>query len=216
MKRIFTLCFGFLAAFAVQAQSDFPVQFADADGNIIADGTTLDLTEFEVDILGGIQMPSTLFVKNTSSNDVQIGGTYSINSISNGAFQTCFPVTCNQKTSTGTYTTDSGVLAGGALKDMQTEWFPDAEGACVVVYQLSTFKQNPITKVWMVDKKGPTVTLNFTYNPAGITAAEAEERISRVEYYSLSGQRVQKPVRGICVVKTTYADGTTKSVKLSR
>ena len=216
MKRIFTLCFGLLAAFAVQAQSDFPVQFADASGNIIADGTTLDLAEFEVDIFGGIQMPSTLFVKNTSSSDVQIGGTYSINSISNGAFQTCFPVSCTQKTSIGTYTTDSGVLAGGALKDMQTEWFPDAEGACVVVYQLSTFKQNPITKVWMVDKKGPTVTLNFTYNPAGITATEAAERVSRVEYYSLSGQRLQSPARGICVVKATYADGTTKSIKINR
>ena len=216
MKKFFTLCFGLLAALAVQAQSDFPVQFADADGNIIADGTTLELTAFEVDIFGGVEMPSTLFAKNTSSDNVQIGGIYTINSMANGAFQTCFPENCVQKSAMGSYTTESGVIAGGDLKDMKTEWKPDAEGTCVVAYQLATFKQNPITKAWMVDKKGPTVTLNFTYDPAGITTTEASKRVARVEYYSPSGQRVQKPVRGICVVKTTYADGTTKSVKLSR
>ena len=38
-----------LAALAVQAQSDFPLQFVDKDGQIIPDGTALDLMEYEVD-----------------------------------------------------------------------------------------------------------------------------------------------------------------------
>ena len=185
MKKFFTLCFGFLTALAVQAQSDFPVQFADADGNIIADGTTLELTAFEVDIFGGVEMPSTLFAKNTSSDNVQIGGIYSISSMANGAFQTCFPENCVQKSAVGSYTTESGVIVGGDLKDMKTEWLPDAEGTCVVAYQLATFKQNPITKAWMVDKKGPTVTLNFTYDPTGITTTEATKRVT------LPGQQAQ-------------------------
>ena len=44
MKKIFTLFMGLVAALAAQAQSDFPLQFADKDGNIIADGTVLNLT----------------------------------------------------------------------------------------------------------------------------------------------------------------------------
>ena len=35
MNKLFTLCFGLMAALAVHAQNEFPVQFADKNGNII-------------------------------------------------------------------------------------------------------------------------------------------------------------------------------------
>ena len=76
MKKLFTLCIGLVAALAIQAQSDFPLQFADKDGNIIADGTTLDITAYETDDFGDVQMPSGLYVKNTSGEAVQGGGEY--------------------------------------------------------------------------------------------------------------------------------------------
>lgn len=163
MKKIFTLCVGLLAALSMQAQSDFPVQFADKDGNLVADGSVLKLTEAEDDGFGSIMVPSHLFVKNTTSDNVQVGGIYSITTMSNGAFQTCFPANCIQKNAVGEYETESGPLMGNQLKDMMTEWLPVAEGTCVVTYQLVTYKQNAITRTWNKDKYGPTVTLNFAY-----------------------------------------------------
>ncbi len=208
MKKVFTMCFGLLAALAVQAQSDFPLQFADKDGNIIADGTTLNLTETEEDAFGSVQMPSGLYVKNISTADVQGGGSYTIQTLSSGAFQTCFPKNCVRKTTTCTEDTDNDVFAAGSLTDMQTEWFPDAEGSCVVVYQLKTYKKNPITKQWSVDKEGPSVTLNFTYSTTGVAAAKTDTKANAVTYYDLSGRQVTTPAHGIYVRKAVNADGT--------
>ena len=96
MKKIVSLCLGLFAALAIQAQSDFPLQFVDKNGNEVTDGTTLNITEAEDDGFGGIIMPSGLSVKNTSSDEVQCGGAFIISSMSNGAFQSCFPTNCMQ------------------------------------------------------------------------------------------------------------------------
>lgn len=215
MKKFFTLCMGLIAALAMQAQSDFPLQFADKNGNIIADGTTLNITDYEADGFGDVQLPSGLYVKNTTNEAVQAGGEYNIQTMSNGAFQTCFPINCASQSNTGNYATTDGSIAAGELKDMKTEWLPTAEGSCKVAYQLVVYKQNPITKKWVKDdsKTGPAVTLNFTYSTSGIGSAAAGKQVRQVEYYSLTGRKVQKPVKGVYLVKTTYADGTKKSQK---
>ena len=203
MKKFFTLCMGLIAALAMQAQSDFPLQFADKDGNIIADGTTLNITTYEADDFGGVQMPSGLYVKNISNEKVQGGGEYTIQSISNGAFQTCFPNNCVSKESVGTYTTGNGEFAAGVPKNMMTEWLPMADGSCQVVYQLVVFNQNPLTKEWSKDtsKIGPTVTLNFTYSTAGISIVEAgNDTKGKAAYYDLSGRRIEKPAKGLYIV----------------
>lgn len=208
MKKIFTLFMGLVATLTVQAQSDFPLQFADKDGNIIADGTVLNLTTVETDDFGDVLMPSGLYVKNTIDADVEGGGVYSITTFSNGSFQTCFPANCVSNNKTGNFETSHGTIAAGGLKSMQTEWLPASSGTCVVTYQLVTYKQNVITKQWQKDQTGPTVTLNFTYDPAGVNSTVNNKSVHRVEYYNLTGRRVQTPGRGMYIVKTTYADGT--------
>ena len=213
MKRFFTLFIGLVAALTIQAQSDFPLQFADKDGNIIADGTTLNLTEAIADDFGEVMMPTHLYVKNISESEVHGGGSYTIASIGSGVFQTCFPENCVQQRNTGAYQTEQGVFAAGALKDMLTEWLPTTEGTCSVTYQLITFKENPITKKWNKDKVGPTITLNFNYNSAGIGATATSGDVLKVEYYNVTGHQVPKATLGLYIVKTTYADGTTKCKK---
>lgn len=208
MKKIFTLFMGLVAVMAAQAQSDFPLQFADKDGNIIADGTVLNLTTAEKDDFDAVQMPSGLYVKNTTNADVQGGGAYTITSLSNGAFQTCFPTNCVSNNRTGSYETSNGTIAAGELKSMQTEWLPVDNGTCVVTYQLVTYKQNVITKQWQKDKTGPTITLKFTYDPTGINSTTQNKNVRTVEYYNLTGRRVQTPAHGMYIVKTTYVDGT--------
>lgn len=209
MKRIITLCVGLVTALALQAQSDFPLQFADANGNIIPDGTTLNLSDAEVDGFGLVQVHSHVFVKNTGTTDVQAGTAYTILSISNGALQSCFPTNCFQETKPGSYQSPTGNIGAGELRDMQTEWLPDAAGTAKVTFQLLTYKQNVITKQWQKDKTGPTITLKFTYNPTGINSAKNNKNVRSVEYYNLTSRRVQTPAHGMYIVKTTYANGTT-------
>lgn len=216
MKKLFTLCMALVAALAVQAQSDFPVQYADANGNIIPDGTILTLTEYVEDELfdDDVQVPTNLFVKNMTDGEVQIGGKYTIQTLDNGAFQTCFPQNCVQKGAVGSYETGNGVLLADELKNMQTEWLPAAEGTCRVIYQLLTYKPNPvIPNKWTVDKEGPTVTLNFSYTPTGVAAAKAGKTVSSVAYYDLQGRLLSTPAHGLCIQKTVYADGTSDTRK---
>ena len=92
---------GLMTTLAMQAQSDFPLQFADKDGNVIADGSTLNITEAGDDGFGGVLMPSGLYVKNTSSDEVQCGGSFNVKLMSNGAFQSCFPSNCMQASKVG-------------------------------------------------------------------------------------------------------------------
>ena len=190
MKKLFTLCLGLVATLAAQAQSDFPVQFADKDGNIIADGTTLNLNEYKADDFGEVQVPANLFVKNTTNEDVQVGGAFAITTLSSGDFQTCFPENCIRKTSKVNYETESGKLAAGALKDMQTEWFPAEEGSAVVVYQLLAYKENPVTHKWTIDQYGPTVTLNFTYSTTSLKPLQKEGRLDGA-WFDLQGRNLQ-------------------------
>ena len=178
MKKVFTLCLGLMSMLALHAQSNFPIQFADKDGNIIADGTTLTITDYEEDEYTG--------------------------AMSNGAFQSCFPVNCMQASAVGDYTTSDGALAAGALKSMQTEWLPAAEGSCSVTYQLVTYKKNPITQKWTKDQEGPAVTLNFNYSTTGL---QLSEDIQEVSYFDALGRSVSAPTRGVFIQKTTYSDG---------
>lgn len=208
MKRIYTLCLGLMAVLAIQAQNDFPIQFADKDGNIIADGTTLTITEIEDDGLGSLLMPSGLYVKNTTNAAVCCAGSFTIQSMSNGAFQSCFPSNCMQTSDTGSYTTENGLLDAGALKSMMTEWLPVAEGTCTVVYQLVTYKENPLTHQWSKDQEGPSITLNFNYDTSGVIAAAATKSACSVTYYSLTGRKVPAPTHGM-YIRTIRANGKT-------
>ena len=217
MKRIITLCVGLVTALALQAQSDFPLQFADANGNIIPDGTTLNLSDAEVDDFGIAQVHSHVFVKNTGTTDVQAGTAYTIQSISNGALQSCFPTNCFQETKPGSYQSPTGNIGVGELRDMQTEWLPDAAGTAKVTFQLLTYKQNVITKQWNKEKEGPTITLNFSYGQQdAVSQATTGKNILSVTYCDLQGRPVAQPQRGLYVRTTTFADGTREVKKLRK
>lgn len=213
MKKLFTLFWGLLTVLGLQAQSEFPVQYADKDGNIIENGSTLVLTEYEADAFGSIEMPTNLYVKNMTSESVQIGGIYTIETLDNGRFQTCFPENCVAQDKPGTYETKSGAVGADELKNMQTEWMPSGNGKCVVTYQLVTYKQNTITKEWSIDQQGPTITLDFTLTMTDIRTAGIGSKVVSVTYYDLTGQKTSHPKHGVYLQKTVYQDGSSKTHK---
>ena len=62
MKQFFTLFMTLIAVIAVKAQSNFPLQFTDKEGQVIADGSVLSFTDYEIDAFGDIQIPINLWV----------------------------------------------------------------------------------------------------------------------------------------------------------
>lgn len=218
MNKLFTLLLlGLTCVFTAKAQDDFPLQFAYSDGTIIPDGTVLTLDEAEEDIFGDVQVPSGLFVKNTSESEVRGGAAYVIRSISSGIFQTCFPSNCIQQTRPGEYTTQSDAIAAGELKNMQTEWFPGGdEGTAIITYQLLTFKQNVITKKWNKDKEGPAITLSFAYGTGdGIASVRDENgRVRDESYMDMLGRTARMPRQGLYIKRTVLSDGTVVTRKV--
>lgn len=206
MKKTFTFCLTLILFLSVKAQSDFPIQFTDVNGNVIADGSILQLTEFITDDFGEIQIPSRLYVKNLTNEAIQVGGNYTISNIDGGVFQTCFPENCARQNSVGSYTTSNGRLEANELKNMQTEWIPSGEGAARITYQLLTYVQNPRNMKWIIDGVGPKITMDFTYKTSSINGVSEKKDVHSINYYDLQGNRVTTPHKGIYIKSVTYQD----------
>ena len=201
-----------MGALSIQAQ-DFPLRFVDSNGNEVADGSVLDLTEVEDLGFGDVQISSGLFVENLTSEDVACGSEYSITALPNGAFQTCFPTNCVMREMTGSWTSETGTLAAHEKKSIQTEWLPYDPGTAVAEFQLLKYKLNPVTQKYAIDARGPKVTLRFIYNPTRIPGTVSDSHVVSTTYHNLDGRSVSSPTRGLHIMRIAYSDGTVKTMK---
>ena len=115
MKKIFTcLLFVFsLMAWPVQAQEiDESYVFTDAEGNVIPNGSTVIRNVVEPFDGETECIKANIFVKNVTGSTQNVGMIYVIERIDNGAYQICFPSSCNTQSEVGTYTTASSTLMG--------------------------------------------------------------------------------------------------------
>lgn len=172
MKKIFTtvLLFGLaMIAMPLHAQDvDESYVFMDEEGNIIENGATVvrnvvepydDASEV---IYSGI---SVLNLSGSSSDYLKVS--YEIQRIDNGTYQICFPTTCNMQTEAGAYETGIGQLMND-LQDIQSEWFPVADGECIVTLSIEIFTKQGLFPPSYVHKAfGPTMTLRFVKGDVG-------------------------------------------------
>jgi len=163
MKKFFTLLFGLcLSVGALQAQEiDQSFVFCDEDGEIIENGATVIRNVVE-QFDGSEVINSGIWVLNlagTSSDHLKM--IYDIQRIDNGTYQICFPMNCNMKTETGIYETGLGQLSSD-LQDIQSEWFPLADGECVVKLTIEIYSREGFFPPSYVFKAtGPSITLRF-------------------------------------------------------
>ena len=163
-KLIFTLTL-VLASLTATAQ-DCPFAFIDKDGNEIADGAVFNATDLiqEEDPETGelfTQLNSGLFIKNISENNAALRLNVNLTRMDNGAGQICFPMNCMPLPAVGEYQTNSGSLAPGESRDLQMEWFADAEGICEAQIQIEMMAQLGLN--YISTGFGPKITVRFNY-----------------------------------------------------
>ena len=164
MRKLFTfLLFGLVLSLcpALAQEIDESYVFVDDNGTVIPDGTTIvrnvveSYDEYTEVINSGVS------VKNMVGSTDYINMIYEIERIDNGAYQICFPMSCNMKDEPGIYQTGYGQLMGD-VQNIQSEWFPEEDGECVVKLTIELFTKEGLFPPSYVHKAyGPTITLHF-------------------------------------------------------
>ena len=159
MKKLLTLfLFSLLSTLCTVAQDSSTFQFVDKNGNTIANGTSLTVSELTEDEIMGNFISTGLSVKNTSETNASVRISYQIETLDNGLFQICFPSSCITKTTTGSFETTNGEMTAGEVRDLQCEWFPEAYGTCKVTLTIEVLNALG-TKI----ADGSAVQVSFSY-----------------------------------------------------
>jgi hypothetical protein len=205
MKKIFTLVFmALMTSFAFAQNAKEVLQFVDKDGNVVPDGSVVNITEGEEDFWGDLMFPTGLYVTNSYDEDLDLRVDYNVTSLPNGSFQICFPMSCMYANATGSYKTNSGSMKAGEKRDLQAEWIPtkEAYGTCSVELQLVLTKG--------LGSKGPKITVNMIYSdPASVNNLNGKGA-TEVARYNAAGQRIDADQRGLHIVK--LSNGKTMKV----
>ena len=203
MKKIFTfvsLLFVTSMAFAQEAK-DY-LQFIDANGNVVADGVTVDVTEPKIEDYGAgfviVEMPTGISVKNTFDEALNMRVDFNITALANGDFQICFPTECRNFSKVGPGSTGTCNLGAEEVRSLMSEWMPVDETS----YGTTTveLQANIVTALGTVESYGPKITVNMIYkDPASVKNLENE--VKAVARYNAAGQQISGEQQGLNIVK---------------
>lgn len=216
LRKVFAAFAALILAVSANAQdTDYKtLVFVDAKGNVLENGATVTATEIEHDPNIGDMIKTGLFVKNNTAEEVGANVEVSITKMDNGQVNCCFPSNCSECKSPGTYNTLEGSVLASDTKDFQTEWIFKGTGNCTATFKLKLYtvevnKWGIPTYTYKAD--GPSVTVNFINDPTGIEGVTGDKENKTVKgYYTIDGQRLDAPQKGINVVK--YSDGKSSKI----
>ena len=206
MKKLFTLCIAFIVSLAVTAQSADGLEFVDSEGNVISSGSTV--VRYAAPSLIGVVANSGISIKNTSSASKTCTVVCSVENMPSGYFQYCGSGGCvampvNYRIAKYPYSETRAMepvtLESGKTRSTSSEWYPAKEG-----------EYGSFNTIYSIDG-GSEITVNFVYTEsssiAGVQAAEESEVTG---YYTIGGQRLDRPQKGITIVR--YSDGTSEKI----
>lgn len=188
------------------------LQFVDADGNVIADGSTLIINPTDVEDAPEVEIKSGLYVKNTTEEPVYASAYVNIKSMDNGRLQCCFPGSCYAKMEVGDFTTEATTpVAAGNTQELQGEWFAEGYGSCTTDFQIKIFEEKLAPGQFVPTKvlkaNGPKVTVTFIYSdPASINGV-SNDGAKPVAFYNANGQQINNLQKGLNFIK--YSNGKT-------
>ena len=163
MKRVLTFVFGWMLLILPAAAQDIDMSFVfvDKDGQVLENGATVVRNTVEYDEDGSGMINSGISVRNTNGSTDWLRVSYTVERIDNGRYQICFPSSCNFADEVGTFVTANGQLEG-EIQNIQSEWFPVADGSCIVNLTIELMmKTGGFPPIYIFKGTGPSLTIKF-------------------------------------------------------
>lgn len=230
MKKIFTLFVALFCTVAMFAQGTKGMfEFADKNGNVVPNGSTLTKTEVEKSGKR-LQINTGLFVKpvKTELNGEKLGAKLrvEVENLDHGTIQYCLLGACQVASAKGTFYSTSNFV--DKLDDLATEWImgTDKEGnalkgeatvkltlvACKrVSLGLDEFDIEQFE--WQEVGECSSVTVKFVYDgTTAINGVADNTNATVVARYAADGTRLSAPQKGLNIVKLSNGK-TVKYIK---
>lgn len=225
MKRVFISAIAALLCIGASAQSDLTTfQVVDKNGNVVADGATLEFSETEGSG-SDLMIPTGLSVKNTTGTDQGVGIDINLSRLDNGEFSCCFPANCANTKETGEYIdfNAAAILEANETRPILTEWIPQKYGKCTATLQFKVYniveKEIPgigikIPEPGDLKAYAQKITVNFEYkDPAGINDLSSDNNAKVVSRYNANGTRVSSNFKGLAIEKLSNGKTIKRIIK---
>lgn len=219
MKLRLLVFIGLLTSLFVSAQaqtSTNDVAFLDEQGRVIPNGTVVVLnkavsSEFPFE---GNKIAGKVHLQNKSDKSLNVSLSYIINTIDEGEVQVCAFEKCTNNSEIGSYEVGDKLFSVGSDKEaIDIEHFYGESEKCTITLKLKVKEFGSEQ-----EKEGPSITINFDTETAGIASVASQKGLS-YDVFNTQGVLLHKQItslsnlpKGIYIVKQKGVASTKKYV----
>lgn len=219
MKLRLLVFVGLLTSLFVSAQaqtSTNDVAFLDEQGRVIPNGTVVVLNkavtkEFSFE---GFEIAGKVFIQNKTDKPQNVSLSYTINEIDEGEVKVCAYENCTINPDPGTYEVGTKLLSIGLEKEtVEIEHTYSERENCTITLKLKV-KELGSDK----EKEGPSITVKFDTNAAGIASVASQKGLT-YDVFNTQGVLLHKQItslsnlpKGVYIVKQKGISSTKKYV----
>ena len=219
MKLRLLVFIGLLTSLFVSAQaqtSTNDVAFLDEQGRVIPNGTVVVLnkavpTEFPFE---GNKIAGKVHLQNKSDKSLNVSLSYIINTIDEGEVQVCAFEKCTNNSEIGSYEVGDKLFSVGSDKEaIDIEHFYGESEKCTITLKLKVKEFGSEQ-----EKEGPSITINFDTEAAGIASVASQKGLS-YDVFNTQGVLLHKQIKslsnlpkGLYIVKKKGVASTKKYV----
>lgn len=219
MKLRLLVFIGLLTSLFVSAQaqtSTNDVAFLDEQGRVIPNGTIVVLNKAVVSEFPfeGNKIVGKVHLQNKSDKSLNVYLSYIINNIDEGEVQVCAFEKCTNNSEIGSYEVGDKLFSVGSDKEaIEIEHFYGESEKCTITLKLKVKEFGS-----EVEKEGPSITINFDTEAAGIASVASQKGLS-YDVFNTQGVLLHKQItslsnlpKGIYIVKQKGVASTKKYV----
>ena len=219
MKLRLLVFIGLLTSLFVSAQaqtSTNDVAFLDEQGRVIPNGTVVVLNKVVVSEFPfeGNKIAGKVHIQNKSDKPLNVSLSYIINNIDEGEVQVCAFEKCTNNSEPGTYEVGDKLFSVGSDKEaIDIEHFYGEFESCSITLKLKVKEFGSEQ-----EKEGPSITIKFDTNAAGIASVASQKDLT-FDVYNTQGVLLHKQItslsnlpKGIYIVKKKGVTSTKKYV----
>lgn len=219
MKLRLLVFIGLLTSLFVSAQaqtSSNDVAFLDEQGRVIPNGTVVVLnkavsSEFPFE---GNKIVGKVHLQNKSDKSLNVSLSYIINNIDEGEVQVCAFEKCTNNSEIGSYEVGDKLFSVGSDKEaIDIEHFYGESEKCTITLKLKVKEFGSEQ-----EKEGPSITIKFDTEAAGIASVASQKGLS-YDVFNTQGVLLHKQIKslsnlpkGLYIVKKKGVASTKKYV----